>query len=229
MFSSSHSLRGFKDMAQCRSPAWVFCCPCWCCGGPSDNSRQSKPSSLLQPELNSSKLVLHRALCWTVSSKIINQTYSTEILWLKKVINCRGTTPCFSLLCLMLRHQKKLGNSILTACLIPSKHISGFHSQGCVISTFEQHTMPSISDVKSVRMGANCSCCFCIGFITALLSSLSSLTAAKGDGGSAEWHLVELSFATQTSGALGMSVPKLRAASPSKAEQFHCLGLCLSW
>lgn len=116
----------------------------------------------------------------------------------------------------MLRHWKTLGNSILTGCLIPSKHISDFDSQACVISTFEQRTMPSISDVRSVRMGGNCSRCFCIEFIISLLPSLSFLSAAQGDETNGEWHLVALGFATRAARALGMSVPELLAASHLK-------------
>lgn len=49
----------------------------------------------------------------------------------------------------------------------------------CDQHLWEQRTMPSISDVKSVRMGANCSCCFCICFIISVLPSLLFLIAAK--------------------------------------------------
>lgn len=114
----------------------------------------------------------------------------------------------------MLRHQKTLGNSILTGCLIPSERISGFDSQGCVISTFEQHTMPSISDVKKRSNGSKLLSLgfFCIGFIISSLAPLSSLlqpTGMKGMVSSILWR----SALPHASRNLGMLVPKPLAAS----------------
>lgn len=160
---------------------------------------------------------------WIVSSEVINPAVQYwDVMGRELLLSRVHSIPQSSLS--DAQTGKIIGNSYFNWVFNTFQACQWLWFPGlCDQHLWEQCTMPSVSDVKNVRMGVNCSCWFCIRLIISVLPSHLFLVAAKtfpkgwkewrvASCGSQLYHMNDSSFRNGSALTAG-SLPAQRASN----------------